>query len=226
MAIVGAQNLKRWVRITFDDGGAPLILRASKVGQVIGYGSDFFVCKKTDGQYDFYDENGDCFNTLNALDIGEITDITDSGFWTKKGRLSYEYDSEGNLVSGTRLQQRRTIVRDQETPIVVINNQSDDEESAAQTVVYWIIGIIVVIVAVFTVPDRSDHITTIKKEYVEPFELGAGITGGFLGSIIAGTVADLFVDTLQYENYFLFSVGKLRGEIVSFGIFGCVFTFL
>ena len=98
MAIVGVQNLKRWVRISFDDGSAPLILRASKIGQVIGYGSDFFVGIKTAGKYDFYDLNGDVYTTLKESSIGTIIDVTENGFTTQIGRRTIEYDSDGNRL--------------------------------------------------------------------------------------------------------------------------------
>lgn len=97
-----------------------------------------------------------------------------------------------------------------------------------------IILLVIAGVAVVTCPDKQDHkdaITSVINEVVHD-ELGVNQEDDSLGILkgLANIGAGIYLDNkFSVDNYFVCSVGRIlhgaENDVVSFGIFGHVFTF-
>ncbi len=81
----------------------------------------------------------------------------------------------------------------------------------------WTAGVVVAIIVLMlaTNPDQASHLRAIKDTSdLKPQQPYASVTI---------SISD-FMPQLSYKNYFLFSTTTLFGGVVSWGVFGKVFT--
>ena len=73
-------------------------LSRSNVGELKGWGSDFFVSKR----YSYYyicDAKGKTLKTMNVSDVGEIVGVSNSTITSRKGSWIFTWSKEGKKIS-------------------------------------------------------------------------------------------------------------------------------
>ncbi len=99
-----------------------------------------------------------------------------------------------------------------------------------------IVILFAVLLAALTCPGKEAHVDAVKAAVVSYVDAKAteetdnAIVSSFLGSLFAGKLAEMFLDTkLEVKNYVLFSVGQVtlegKTKTVSVGAFNHVFTY-
>lgn len=84
-----------------------------------------------------------------------------------------------------------------------------------------------------TCPDKNAHNEAVIKalpQLVEDFGVDSSILDNsefqtLINSFAGPLASALGLSIVDVDNYFLFSIGKFNGEIISFGIGGHVFTY-
>ena len=77
-----------------DIGG----LSRNSVGEIKGWGSDFFVAKRY-SYYHICDAKGRTLKTMNVSDVGEIVAVTNSTITSRKGSWIFTWSKEGKKIS-------------------------------------------------------------------------------------------------------------------------------
>ena len=72
----------------------------SSVGEVVGWGSTFFIGKNT-GFYRIYDVKGRVIKALSANNVGKVIAVSGNTFTSQNGNWIYIWDKNGKKV-GTR----------------------------------------------------------------------------------------------------------------------------
>ena len=92
------EETKNWYYVYDEQGKRIGGLSRSRVGELKGWGSDFFVAKR----YSFYyicDAKGKTLKTMNVSDVGEIVGVTNSTITSRKGSWIFTWNKEGKKIS-------------------------------------------------------------------------------------------------------------------------------
>ena len=106
--VLGIQAQKRQISYIKDDGGFYLVydengkristVSKSTVGEVVGWGIDFFV--SLDGSwYKTYDLNGKKINTLSKMSVGKVVAVSGNTFTSEDGGFLKTYDKTGKKIN-------------------------------------------------------------------------------------------------------------------------------
>ena len=92
------EETKNWYYVYDEQGKRIGGLSRSSVGELKGWGSDFFVAKR----YSFYyicDAKGKTLKTMNVSDVGEIVGVSNSTITSQKGSWIFTWSKEGKKIS-------------------------------------------------------------------------------------------------------------------------------
>ena len=92
------ETTKNWYYVYDEQGRMVGGLSRSSVGELQGWGSDFFVSKR----YSFYficDAKGKTLKTMSVSDVGEIVGVTSNTITSRKGSWIYTWNKEGKKLS-------------------------------------------------------------------------------------------------------------------------------
>ena len=92
------EETKNWYYVYDEQGKRIGGLSRSSVGDIKGWGSDFFVAKC----YSYYricDAKGKTLKTMNVADVGEIVGVTNSTITSRKGSWIFVWSREGKKIS-------------------------------------------------------------------------------------------------------------------------------
>ena len=92
------EETKNWYYV-YDEGGKRIGgLSRSSVGDLKGWGSDFFVAKYY-SFYRIYDAKGKVLKSLNVSDVGEIVGVSGNTITSRKGSWIFIWSKEGKKIS-------------------------------------------------------------------------------------------------------------------------------
>ena len=97
------EETKNWYYVYDEQGKKIGGLARSSVGEIMGWGSDFFVAKR----YSFYyicDAKGKTLKTMNVSDVGEIVGVSNSTITSRKGSWILTWSKEGKKISARNAQ--------------------------------------------------------------------------------------------------------------------------
>ena len=105
---LGMQAQQRQISYIKDDGGFYLVydengkristVSKSTVGEVVGWGIDFFV--SLDGSwYKIYDSSGKKINTLSKMSVGKVVAVSGNTFTSEDGGFLKTYDKTGKKIN-------------------------------------------------------------------------------------------------------------------------------
>ena len=92
------EETKNWYYVYDEKGKKICGLSRSSVGELKGWGSDFFVAKR----YSFYyicDAMGKTLKTMNVSDVGAIVGVTNSTITSRRGSWIFTWSKEGKKIS-------------------------------------------------------------------------------------------------------------------------------
>ena len=92
------EETKNWYYVYDEQGKRIGGLSRSSVGELKGWGSDFFVSKR----YSYYyicDAKGKTLKTMNVSDVGEIVGVSNSTITSRKGSWIFTWNKEGKKIS-------------------------------------------------------------------------------------------------------------------------------
>ena len=98
------EETKNWYYVYDDTGKKIGGLARSSVGEVKGWGSDFFVAKRY-SYYHICDAKGKTLKTMNVSDVGEIVSVTNSPITSRKGNWIFIWNKEGKRISSMTAKQ-------------------------------------------------------------------------------------------------------------------------
>ena len=97
------EETKNWYYV-YDDAGKKIGgLSRSSIGELKGWGSDFFVAKYY-SYYRIYDAKGKVLKAMNASDVGEIVGVSGKTITSRKGSWIYTWNKEGKKIRATSAQ--------------------------------------------------------------------------------------------------------------------------
>lgn len=92
------ETTKNWYYV-YDEAGKKIGgLSRSSVGDLKGWGSDFFVAKYY-SFYRIYDAKGKVLKAMNASDVGEIVGVSGNTITSRKGNWIFTWNKEGKKIS-------------------------------------------------------------------------------------------------------------------------------
>jgi hypothetical protein len=92
------EETKNWYYVYDEQGKKIGGLSRSSVGELKGWGADFFVAKR----HSFYficDAKGKTLKTMNVSDVGEIFGVTNTTITSRKGSWIFTWNKEGKKIS-------------------------------------------------------------------------------------------------------------------------------
>ena len=92
------EETKNWYYVYDEKGKKICGLSRGSVGELKGWGSDFFVAKR----YSYYyicDAKGKTLKTMNVSDVGEIVGVSNSTITSHRGSWIYTWNKAGKKVS-------------------------------------------------------------------------------------------------------------------------------
>ena len=92
------EETKNWYYVYDEQGKRIGGLSRSSVGELKGWGSDFFVAKR----YSYYyicDAKGKTLKTMNVSDVGEIVGVSNNTITSRKGSWIFTWSKEGKKIS-------------------------------------------------------------------------------------------------------------------------------
>ena len=92
------EETKNWYYI-YDEAGKKIGgLSRSSVGEVKGWGNDFFVAKYY-SFYRIYNAKGKVLKAMNVSDVGEIVGVSGNTITSRRGSWIITWDKDGKKVS-------------------------------------------------------------------------------------------------------------------------------
>ena len=92
------EDTKNWYYV-YDEAGKKIGgLSRSSIGELKGWGSDFFVAKYY-SFYRIYDAKGKVLKVMNASDVGEIVGVSGNTITSRKGNWIYIWSKEGKKIN-------------------------------------------------------------------------------------------------------------------------------
>ena len=92
------EETKNWYYVYDEQGKKIGGLSRSSVGELKGWGSDFFVAKRY-SFYFIYDAKGKTLKTMNVPEVGEIVGVSNNTITSRKGSWVYTWSREGKKIS-------------------------------------------------------------------------------------------------------------------------------
>ena len=92
------EETKNWYYVYDEQGKRIGGLSRSSVGELKGWGNDFFVAKR----YSYYyicDAKGKTLKTMNVSDVGEIVGVSNNTITSRKGSWIFTWNKEGKKIS-------------------------------------------------------------------------------------------------------------------------------
>ena len=106
VAVLGIQAQKQisyikndgsWYMVYDEQGKKITTVSKSSVGEVVGWGIDFFV--SLDGSwYKIYDSSGKRINTLSKSSVGKVVAVSGNTFTSEDGSFLKTYDKTGKKI--------------------------------------------------------------------------------------------------------------------------------
>ena len=92
------EDTKNWYYV-YDEAGKKIGgLSRNSIGELKGWGSDFFVAKYY-SFYRIYDAKGKVLKAMNASDVGEIVGVSGNTITSRKGNWIYIWSKEGKKIN-------------------------------------------------------------------------------------------------------------------------------
>ena len=92
------EETRNWYYV-YDEAGKKIGgLSRSSVGELKGWGSDFFVAKYY-SYYRIYDAKGKVLKAMNVSDVGEILGVSGNTITSRKGSWIFVWDKNGKKIS-------------------------------------------------------------------------------------------------------------------------------
>ena len=92
------EETKNWYYV-YDEAGKKIGgLSRNSVGEVKGWGNDFFVAKYY-SFYRIYDAKGKVLKAMNVSDVGEIVGVSGNTITSRKGNWIFTWNKEGKKIS-------------------------------------------------------------------------------------------------------------------------------
>ena len=92
------EETKNWYYV-YDEAGKRIGgLSRSSIGELKGWGSDFFVARYN-SFYRIYDAKGKVQKVMNASTVGEIVGVSGNTITSRKGNWIYTWNKEGKKIS-------------------------------------------------------------------------------------------------------------------------------
>ncbi len=92
------KNDGSWYMIYDEQGKKMSTISKSTVGEVVGWGIDFFV--SLDGSwYKIYDSSGKKINTLSKMSVGKVVAVSGNTFTSEDGGFLKTYDKTGKKIN-------------------------------------------------------------------------------------------------------------------------------
>lgn len=92
------EETKNWYYV-YDEAGKKIGgLSRSSVGDLKGWGSDFFVAKYY-SFYRIYDAKGKVLKAMNVSDVGEIVGVSGNTITSRKGSWLFTWSKDGKKLS-------------------------------------------------------------------------------------------------------------------------------
>ena len=92
------EETKNWYYV-YDDAGKKVGgLSRSSVGEMKGWGNDFFVAKYY-SYYRIYDAKGRVLKTMNVSDVGEIVGVSGNTITSRRGSWIFTWSKDGKKIS-------------------------------------------------------------------------------------------------------------------------------
>jgi hypothetical protein len=98
------ETTKNWYYIYDESGKKIKTLYRSGIGDIKGWGKDFFVSKRG-AFYLICDAEGKTLKTLGAQSVGEVVSVSGSTFTSRLGVWIYTWNKEGKKIN-TRAAQK------------------------------------------------------------------------------------------------------------------------
>lgn len=92
------EETKNWYYVYDEEGKKIGGLSRSSVGELQGWGSDFFVAKRYFFYY-IYDAKGKMLKSMNVSDVGEIVGVSSNTITSRKGSWIFIWSKEGKKIS-------------------------------------------------------------------------------------------------------------------------------
>ena len=92
------EETKNWYYVYDEQGKRIGGLSRSSIGELKGWGNDFFVAKR----YSYYyicDAKGKTLKTMNVSDVGEIVGVTNTTITSRKGSWIFTWNKDGKKIS-------------------------------------------------------------------------------------------------------------------------------
>ena len=92
------ETTKNWYYVYDESGKMINGLSRSSVGELKGWGSDFFVAKRY-SYYHICDAKGRTLKTMSISTVGEIVGVSNNTITSRKGSWAYIWNKEGKKIS-------------------------------------------------------------------------------------------------------------------------------
>ena len=92
------ETTKNWYYIYDESGKKIKTLYRDGIGEIKGWGKDFFVTKRG-AYYLICDANGKTLKTLGAQSVGEVVSVSSSTFTSRLGVWLYTWNKEGKKIN-------------------------------------------------------------------------------------------------------------------------------
>ena len=92
------EETKNWYYVYDETGKKIGGLSRSSIGELKGWGTDFFVAKYY-SYYRIYDAKGKVLKTMNVFDVGEIVGVSAGTITSRKGSWIFIWNKEGKKIS-------------------------------------------------------------------------------------------------------------------------------
>ena len=92
------EETKNWYYVYDEQGKRIGGLSRSSVGELKGWGSDFFVAKHHSFYY-IYDAKGRTLKTMSVSNVGEIVGVSNNTITSRKGCWIFTWNKEGKKIS-------------------------------------------------------------------------------------------------------------------------------
>ena len=101
--ISNIEETKNWYYVYDEQGKRIGGLSRSSIGELKGWGSDFFVAKHHSFYY-IYDAKGRTLKTMSISNVGEIVGVSNNTITSRKGCWIFTWNKEGKKISARSAQ--------------------------------------------------------------------------------------------------------------------------